>query len=120
MASIDRTAYPRFRGPFTNAELEADFALSDGDKAFVRRHARGAIGRLSVAVSLKTRQWLGYFPALTDVPDQVRTYLADELGLGEQVERLDDLDQTRTLYRYRQAIRTHLGSRPFSHGAARS
>jgi len=29
---------------------------------------------------------------------------------------LDGLEQSRTLYRYRQAIRTHLGSRPFSHG----
>jgi len=116
MPSIDRTAYPRFRGLLTNAELEADFALSDGDKAFVRRHARGAIGRLSLAVSLKTRQWLGCFAALTDVPDQIRIHLADELGRGEQVERLDGLEQSRTLYRYRQAIRTHLGSRPFSHG----
>ena len=116
MASIDRTAYPRFRGPLTDAELEADFTLSADEETFVRRHARGEVGRLSLAVSLKTRQWLGYFPALNEVPEQIRVHMAEGLGLGEQVERLDGLDQSRTLYRYHQAIRTHLGSRPFSHG----
>jgi len=31
MACIDRTAYPRFRGPLTDAELEAAFNLSQDD-----------------------------------------------------------------------------------------
>lgn len=52
MASIDRTAYPRFRGQLTDAELEAEFNLSEDDEAFVRRHARGEAGRLSMAVTL--------------------------------------------------------------------
>jgi hypothetical protein len=116
MASIDRTAYPRFRGPLTDAELEVGFTLSDGDEVFVRQNARGAVGRLSLTVSLKTRQWLGYFAALTDVPDQIRLHIAIGLGLGEPVELLDGVAQPKTLFRYRQAIREHLGSRPFSHG----
>jgi hypothetical protein len=58
MASIDRTAYPRFRGQLTDAELEAEFTLSEDEEAFVRRHARGEAGRLSMAVTLKTRQRL--------------------------------------------------------------
>jgi hypothetical protein len=76
MASIDRTAYPRFRGPLTDADLEAAFNLSEDDEAFVRRHARGEGGRLSMALSLKTRQFLGYFPALDKVPDQIRRHIA--------------------------------------------
>ncbi len=116
MASIDRTAYPRLRAQLTDAELEADYTLSEDEAAFVRRHARGGVGRLSMAVSLKTRQRLGYFPALTDVPDQVRLHIANGLGLEDQVELLDGVTQATTLHRYREAIRKRLGSRPFSHG----
>ncbi|MCP3663161.1 MAG: DUF4158 domain-containing protein, partial [Gammaproteobacteria bacterium] len=88
MASIDRTAYPRFRGKLTDAELETNFTLSALEEAFVRRHARGDLGRLSLAVILKTRRWLGYFPALTEVPEQIQVHMANVLGLGEQVEQL--------------------------------
>lgn len=117
MASIARTAYPRFRGALTDTELHAGFALTEAESAFVRRQARGALGRLVLAVSLKTRQWLGYFPALTEVPEQIQGYLATALGVEKpQVERLDSVVQSKALYRYRQAIREHLGSRPFSHG----
>jgi TnpA family transposase len=116
MASIDRTAYPRFRAQLTDAELEADYTLSEDEETFVRRNARGGVGRLSMAVSLKTRQRLGYFPALTDVPDQVRLHISTGLGLEDRVELLDGVTQATTLHRYREAIRKHLGSRPFSHG----
>jgi hypothetical protein len=116
MASIDRTAYPRLRAQLTDAELEADYTLSEDEAAFVRRHARGGVGRLSMAVSLKTRQRLRYFPALTDVPDQVRIHIANGLDLDDQTELVDGVAQSTTLHRYREAIRKRLGSRPFSHG----
>ncbi len=116
MASIDRTAYPRFRGQLTDAELEVDFTLSEDEEAFVRGHARGEIGRLSIAVSLKTRQRLGYFLALEDVPDQIRLHIAKALGFDDQTALVDGAARPATVHRYREAIRKHLGSRPFSHG----
>lgn len=116
MASIDRTAYPRFRGQFTDAELAANFTLSEDEKAFVRRHAHGEVGRLSMAVSLKTRQFLGYFPALEDMPDQIRRHVANLLGLDDETVLVDGIARPATVHRYREAIRKHLGSRPFSHG----
>ncbi len=114
MASIDRTAYPRFRGLLTEAELETDFALSDAEEAFVRRYAHGKVGRLSLAVSLKTRQFLGYFPALEDVPDQIRQHVAKVLGFDEQTALVGGAARPATVHRYREAIRKHLRSRPFS------
>jgi hypothetical protein len=116
MASIDRTAYPRFRGLLTDAGLEAEFNLSEDDEAFVRRHARGKVGRLSMALSLKTRQFLGYFPALDEVPDQIRRHIANELGFDDETVLVDGVARPATVHRYREAIRKHLGSRPFSHG----
>lgn len=116
MASIDRTAYPRFRGQLTDAELAANFTLSEEEKAFVRRHAHGEVGRLSMAVSLKTRRHLGYFPALGEVPDQIRQHVAKVLGFADETALADGVARPATVHRYREAIRKHLGSRPFSHG----
>ena len=89
MAAIERTAYPRPRSPLTDKELAADYTLSDDEVSFVRRHARGGRGRLSLAVLLKTRQRLGYFLALSEVPDQIRLYIAKTLALVEQTRLVD-------------------------------
>ena len=116
MASIDRTAYPRFRGQLTEAELTADFTLSEDEEVFVRRRAHGEGGRLSMALSLKTRQHLGYFPALEEVPDQIRRHIAKALGFDDETVLVDGVARPATVHRYRKAIRKHLGSRAFSHG----
>ena len=116
MASINRTAYPRFRGQLTEAELEAEFTLSEDEEAFVRRHARGEAGRLSMAITLKTRQSLGFFLALEDVPDQIRRHIAKVLGFDDETGLVDGVARPATVHRYREAIRKHLRSRPFSHG----
>lgn len=116
MASIDRTAYPRFRAHVTAAELEADYTLSEEEQTFVRRQARGDVGRLTLAISLKTRQRLGYFPALATVPDAIQGHLAKTLGFAAQTRWCDSRLPAATVHRYREAIRQRLGSRPFSHG----
>jgi hypothetical protein len=116
MASIERTAYPRLGARLTDKELKADYALGEDEMAFVRRHARGDSGRLSLAVLLKTRQRLGYFVALCDVPHQIRLHVANVLGLAEQTELVDSVDRRATVHRYRDAIREYSRSRPFSHG----
>lgn len=116
MASIERTAYPRLGVHLTDKELEADYTLGEGEVAFVRRHARGDVGRLSLAVLLKTRQRLGYFAALSDIPNPIRPHIANALGFAAQTDRVDGVGRPATVHRYRDAIRAYLGSRPFSHG----
>lgn len=69
-----------------------------------------------MAISLKTRQFLGYFPALEEVPDQIRRHIANELGFDDETVLVDGVARPATVHRYREAIRKHLGSRPFSHG----
>jgi TnpA family transposase len=116
MAAIDRTAYPRLGTQLTAKELEADYALGDEERLFVRRHAHGDAGRLSLAILLKTRHRLGYFVALSDVPDQIRRHVAGVLDLSEQTPLVDEVGRPATAHRYRDVIRDRLGSRPFSHG----
>ena len=58
MASIQRTAYPRFkRGPSVQ-ELTEVYTPSAEELVFIREHARGPSPTLTVAVALVTG-WLG-------------------------------------------------------------
>ena len=50
MASIERTAYPRFKQNLTRTELETLYHPSDEDINFVRHHARGDRQQLTLLV----------------------------------------------------------------------
>jgi hypothetical protein len=65
---------------------------------------------------LKTRQRLGYFPALPEVPAQIVRFLADALGLPTPTLLLDAEIKKKTLFRYRSIIRSHLGSTVYGDG----
>jgi TnpA family transposase len=116
MASLERTAYPRIGNRLNDKELEAGYALSEQERSFIRRHSRGDTGQLSLAIVLKTRQQVGYFPALADVPDRIRLHLARLLGIAEHTPLVDEVRRPATLHRYRTAVRARLGSRPFLDG----
>ena len=116
MASIDRTAYPRFQSSLTASELQALYRPSDAELRFVVEHARGDAGQLTLLALLKCHQPLGYAPALTDIPSQIRTYLSQQLHL--QADTALDVEAEKTLYRYRQVIRAYLKVSSYSLGGA--
>jgi hypothetical protein len=116
MASIDRTAYPRFQSSLTANELQALYRPSDEELRFVAEHARGDAGQLTLLALLKCHQHLGYTPSLTDVPSQIRTYLSQQLHLPADTAL--DVEAEKTLYRYRQLIRAYLGISSYSLGGA--
>lgn len=113
MASIDRTAYPRFRKSLTEEELEHCFSLTENELTFVDASNKG--DRLVVALLLKTRQHLGYFPHLRSIPSQVGEHVAKELGTDAE-DSLELAVSRPSLHRYRQAIRRYLGSKPYIAG----
>jgi TnpA family transposase len=113
MASIERTAYPRFGKRLSAEELRDRYKLSDAERGFVGASANGGRQRLTLAALLKTRQQLGYFPSLTTVPAQIKEYLSGQLGFAGQIALLDHIRLRPTLHRYRQAVRTFLEIRPF-------
>jgi TnpA family transposase len=116
MTAIDRTAYPRPGARLTREELGARYALTETDLAFIRVSARGEVGRVMLATLLKARQDLGRFPTLDEVHTDTVTYMASQLGLTTPVW-LDQVDTTKSFYRYQTAVRRHLSVTPYGDAA---
>jgi Domain of unknown function (DUF4158) len=114
MASIERTAYPRFKPSLTGTELHALYCPTDDERAFIATHARGETQQLTLLTLLKCQQHLGYLPALADVPEHIRTYLCQQLHLLPLM--YTHVEAEKTLYRYRQLIRTYLDIKPYGDG----
>ncbi|MCB0262303.1 MAG: Tn3 family transposase [Calditrichaeota bacterium] len=117
MASIERTAYPRFKQKLTDEELKQCYQPDDKELSFVRHHARGDQLQLTLLVLLKAHQHLGSMPSPKEVPTQIKHYLASWLGLGSNISVLKESSvNKKSFYRYRQAIRAFLDIRPWSDG----
>jgi len=114
MASIERTAYPRFKPSLTANELQTLYCPTDDERAFIATHARGDAQQLTLLTLLKGQQHLGYLPALAEVPEQIRVYLCQQLHLLPLV--FSHVDAEKTLYRYRHVIRTYLDIKPYEDG----
>jgi hypothetical protein len=63
---------------------------------------------------LKTRQQLGYFIPLEQVPHQIIAYLSSQLKISDDSWLIDEEHFKKTLYRYRVVCRKLLGSTVFS------
>lgn len=70
MASIERTAYPRFRRLVTARDL-ASMSPTEDELAWARTHARSDEHLLTLGLSLTCFQRLGYFPRSGEVPGNV-------------------------------------------------
>lgn len=113
MTAIDRTAYPRPGARLTREELDDRYGLTDSDLAFLRATARGEAGRLRLALLLKARQDLGYFPPPDAVHAGTVAHLASQLGLASLPALPSEGRGTKTLYRYQAAVRAHLRVTPY-------
>ena len=114
MASIERTAYPRFKPSLTATELHALYCPTDDERVFIATHARGEAQQLTLLTLLKCQQHLGYLPTLAEVPEYIRTYLCQQLHLLPLM--YTHVEAEKTLYRYRQLIRTYLAIKPYGDG----
>ncbi len=110
MASIERTAYPRLKHLSNPNELAAVYTPTDSELEFARLTARGDSQVLSVLVLLKTFQRLGYFPRLDEVPAAIVSHIRSWVGSDTVFKASAPL---RSLYRYQEAIRAHLGVSPY-------
>lgn len=110
MASIERTAYPRFRHEPTARELQDSFTPTDEEAALGRSLVRSNEHLFGVILLLKGLQHLGYFPELTDVPASVVKHVRVCLRLAPDV--MPAYDQSRTLRRHQTALREYLRLKP--------
>ena len=81
MASIERTAYPRFKAALSAQELQTLYAPTEEERAFVATHARTDTQQLTLLTLLKCHQSLGYLPAFETIPAYIRQYLCQQLPL---------------------------------------
>ena len=85
MASIRRTAYPRFNRAVPVRELHEAFTPAAGEIAGAREHTRTPEHRLAPVVLLKSCHRLGYFPVLAEVPPPVTEHIPGVLELKPDV-----------------------------------
>lgn len=116
MASIERTAYPRFKSVLSPQELQTLYEPTDSEREFALAHARGNAGQLTLLALLKSHQYLGYLPVVDEIPLQVHHYLCQQLNLSPETG-FQDAKNTR--YRYRGHIRSYLDIKAYSAGGAR-
>ena len=105
MASIERTAYPRFRRLVTAREL-ASLSPSGDDVAWAREHTRSGEHLFSLVLSLVCFGQLGYFPRPGEVPAAVVEYVRRELGLPHGTAAWCE---ARNVKAQRQLVRGRLG-----------
>lgn len=114
MASIDRTAYPHFNKRLSDKELSKCYELNNEEQDFIHRYARNDRGYLVLSVILKTRQKLGYFAALHNVPVQIVTHLSVQLEVDPALWQPNEAHYRTTLHRYRTVCRKLLKSSTFT------
>ena len=105
MASIERTAYPRFRRMVTARELGA-LTPDDDEIAWATHQTRSHSHLLALLLSLKCFQRLGYFPRLDDIPEVVVDHIRWRLELKAEV---GPTREERTAARQHDLVRVRLG-----------
>jgi len=107
LASIERTAYPRFKRTPSSKELEGLYTPSDNELQFVHSVARKPTLRFGMLILLKAFQRLGYFPSIEEVPAVVVQHIRSAANIDASIE--PGYEELRTLYRHHQVIRERLG-----------
>jgi Tn3 transposase DDE domain/Domain of unknown function (DUF4158) len=103
MASIERTAYPRFRRFMSARELHVFYTPATEEIAWAQENAGSDEHLLGLVIRLKTFSRLGYFPALSEVPAEVVGHIRRSLRLPEANRSV--YASTRTAERHRNLIR---------------
>jgi hypothetical protein len=105
MASIERTAYPRFKRFMSARELHVFYTPQSEEMVWAREVAGSDDHLLALVTQVKTFNRLGYFPVLDEVPAEVVGHIRRDLRLPEDTSPI--YASTRTAERHRNLIRAH-------------
>jgi len=83
MASVERTAYPRFRRFMSARELHVFYTPVPEEITWARENAGSDEHLLGLVIQLKAFSRLGYLPALNEVPAEVVGHIRRDLRLPE-------------------------------------
>ena len=118
MASIERTAYPRFPRTLTLKDLQTSFTPRPEEIEWAQQHSRTPERRLAILVLLKCFEFLRHFPAFDAIPAEVIEHVSATLGLTP-TDKIE-FASLATLYRHHKAIRELLGVKPYTDGQTRT
>jgi len=105
VATIERTAYPRFKKNISSKELVEIYTPNHEEIEVAYRIAKGEVQILNFILMLKSFQRLGYFPKIDEIPIEIAKHLTSKLNITLDI----DLSlPNRTLYRYNSSIREYL------------
>jgi hypothetical protein len=116
VASIERTAYPRFKAALSAQELQTLYAPTEEEREFVATHTRTDTPPLTLLTLLTCPQSLGSLPAFETIPPSIRQSLCQQRRLPPETE-FHTAKNLRSCYRH--LIRGSLGITAYAHGGAR-
>ena len=82
MATLERTAYPRFPKVLATQDLQTCYTPLPDELEWARRSTRGARPRLGLLVLLKVFQQMHHFPAIDDIPATVVEHVRAAANMG--------------------------------------
>lgn len=94
MASVERTAYPRFKRMVSDRELAEFFTATAQDVEWAQSRTRAPGHLFALVVMLKSCGRLGYFPQLEAVPEAIVEHVRAQLDLSGQVALRHDAPRT--------------------------
>lgn len=115
MASIERTAYPRFKRYYTSNELSVIYTPTSAEITFALKVTSGEENFFNLIVLLKVFQRLGYFPQIADIPLAIIEHI--QKALHRQEKNTVSYQYAPTLSRHKKAIRSYLQINPFNQQA---
>ena len=83
MASIERTAYPRFKRFMSARELHVFYTPQPDEIVWAREATSSDEHLLALVTQLQAFNRLGYFPVLNEVPAEVVGHIRRDLRLPE-------------------------------------
>ncbi|MFK0380326.1 Tn3 family transposase [Pandoraea sp. NPDC090278] len=113
MASIERTAYPRFPRTLTLRDLQTSFTPGPEEIEWALGFARTPDRRLALLVMLKCFQFLRRFPTVEAIPADIVEHISATLGIAP-VPQITYPSAHTALYRHHKAIRTLLGVKAYT------
>ncbi len=113
MATIERTAYPRFPEVLAPRDLKACYTPLHDELEWARRSTRGERPRLGLLVLLKVFQQLHYFPVLGVIPDAIVDHVRTTADISDAARFGYDTALSPTLFRHYAAVRAYLDVKPY-------
>jgi len=115
VASIERTAYPRFKRYYTSNDLCAIYTPTTIEITFALKVTTGEDNFFNLMVLLKVFQRLGYFPQIVDIPLAIIEHIRKALYIQEK--KTLSYQYPATLSRHKKEIRSYLQINPFKQEA---